>query len=123
MPTYDYVCQACDHAFEEFQSITAKPLRKCPECAKPKLKRLIGTGAGVIFKGGGFYETDYRSDSYQKAAKADKDAASGKSESSSSEKSGDKPAKSESAASKSDSKPAASSETKSAGKAKPSKKD
>ena len=80
MPTYDYVCQACEHAFEEFQSITAKPLRKCPECGKPKLKRLIGTGAGVIFKGGGFYETDYRSDSYQKAAKAEKDAASGKSE-------------------------------------------
>lgn len=74
MPTYDYVCDACEHAFEEFQSMTAKVLRKCPECGKPKLRRLIGTGAGVIFKGGGFYETDYRSDSYQKDAKADKPA-------------------------------------------------
>lgn len=76
MPTYDYVCEACDHAFEEFQSITAKSLRKCPECGKNKLKRLIGTGAGVIFKGSGFYETDYRSDSYKKAAKADSDSSS-----------------------------------------------
>ena len=72
MPTYDYVCDACEHAFEEFQSMSAKVLRKCPECGKLKLRRLIGTGAGVIFKGSGFYETDYRSDSYQKAAKADK---------------------------------------------------
>ncbi len=76
MPTYDYACDACGHAFEEFQSITAKPLRKCPECAKPKLKRLIGTGAAVIFKGSGFYETDYRSESYKKAAKADPDSKS-----------------------------------------------
>lgn len=74
MPTYDYQCQACGHAFEEFQSITASPLRKCPECGKLKLKRLIGTGAGVIFKGSGFYETDYRSDSYKKAEKAESDA-------------------------------------------------
>jgi len=74
MPTYDYVCDACEHAFEEFQSISAKTLKKCPECKKPKLRRLIGTGSGVIFKGSGFYETDYRSDSYNKDAKADKDA-------------------------------------------------
>lgn len=72
MPTYDYVCDACEHAFEEFQMMSAKVLKKCPECGKPKLRRLIGTGAGVIFKGGGFYETDYRSDAYQKDAKADK---------------------------------------------------
>lgn len=72
MPTYDYVCDACEHAFEEFQSMTSKVLKKCPECGKLKLRRLIGTGAGVIFKGGGFYETDYRSDSYSKDAKADK---------------------------------------------------
>ena len=78
MPTYDYVCQACKHEFEEFQSITAKSLRKCPACGKLKLKRLIGTGAGIIFKGSGFYETDYRSDSYKKAAKAEKDSASPK---------------------------------------------
>ena len=72
MPTYDYVCDACGHNFEEFQSMTAKPLKKCPECGKAKLRRLIGTGAGIIFKGGGFYETDYRSESYQKDAKADR---------------------------------------------------
>ncbi|MBB6431389.1 FmdB family zinc ribbon protein [Algisphaera agarilytica] len=72
MPTYDYVCDACDHAFEEFQLMTAEVLKKCPACGKMKLRRLIGTGAGVIFKGAGFYETDYRSDSYQKDAKADK---------------------------------------------------
>lgn len=71
MPTYDYVCDACEHAFEEFQSITAKPLKKCPACGKNKLRRLIGTGAGILFKGSGFYETDYRSDSYNKAKKAD----------------------------------------------------
>ncbi len=88
MPTYEYVCEACDHAFEEFQSITAKPLRKCPECGKPKLRRLIGTGAGIIFKGSGFYETDYRSESYKKAEKAEKDASSStKKESTSSDKS------------------------------------
>lgn len=100
MPTYDYVCEKCDHAFEEFQSITAKPLRKCPSCGKQGLKRLIGTGAGVIFKGSGFYETDYRSSTYQKAAKADADAGqSGSSDSG--EKKGDaakKPADSGSAA-------------------------
>jgi len=80
MPTYDYVCQACQHSFEQFQSITAKSLRKCPECGKQKLKRLIGTGAGVIFKGSGFYETDYRSDSYKKSAKAESDSAKPKSD-------------------------------------------
>lgn len=68
MPTYDYVCQACGHAFELFQQMTAPVKKKCPECSKLKLKRLIGTGSGVIFKGGGFYETDYRSDSYKKGA-------------------------------------------------------
>ncbi len=72
MPTYDYECDACDHAFEEFQSITAKPLKKCPACGKPKLRRLIGAGGGVIFKGSGFYQTDYRSESYRKSAEADK---------------------------------------------------
>ncbi len=76
MPTYDYKCQACDYTFEEFQSITAKPLKKCPQCGKMSVKRLIGTGAALIFKGSGFYETDYRSDSYQKAAKADKEQVS-----------------------------------------------
>ncbi len=72
MPTYDYQCAACDHAFEEYQSITAKQLRKCPSCGQRKLVRLIGTGGGVIFKGSGFYQTDYRSAEYKKSAEADK---------------------------------------------------
>lgn len=80
MPTYDYACDNCGHEFELFQQMTAPVKRKCPECGKNKLQRLIGTGAGVIFKGGGFYETDYRSDSYKKAAEADKKAAEGKSD-------------------------------------------
>ena len=112
MPTYEYLCGACDHTFEEFQSITAKPLRKCPACGKPKLKRLIGTGAGVIFKGSGFYETDYRSESYKKGEKAEKDktdssksesdkSESGKSESTQSEASKTEGSTSKSAKSKS----------------------
>ena len=72
MPTYDYRCAACQHEFEIFQSITEASKRKCPECGKNKLERLIGTGGGIIFKGSGFYETDYRSDSYRKGAEADK---------------------------------------------------
>ncbi len=71
MPTYEYKCDKCGHYFEQFQSITAKPLRKCPECGKPSLKRLIGTGAGLIFKGSGFYATDYRSESYKQGAKSE----------------------------------------------------
>ena len=61
MPTYEYECEACGHKFDHFQSMTSRRLRKCPSCSKPKLKRLIGGGAGVIFKGSGFYETDYKS--------------------------------------------------------------
>ena len=72
MPTYDYQCEACDHAFEEYQSITAKQLRKCPSCGQRKLVRLIGTGGGVIFKGSGFYQTDYRSAEYKNSAEAEK---------------------------------------------------
>ena len=71
MPTYDYRCEGCDHKWELFQSIKANPVRKCPSCGKPKAKRMIGPGAGFIFKGSGFYQTDYRSDSYKKAAEAD----------------------------------------------------
>jgi len=77
MPTYDYECDACGHRFEQFQPITAKPVRKCPKCGKSKVRRLIGSGAGVIFRGSGFYQTDYRSDSYKKAAEKDKSSASG----------------------------------------------
>ena len=71
MPTYDYLCEACGHAFELFQSMSAPVKRKCPECGKRSLKRLIGTGAGVLFKGSGFYETDYRTKSYQEGKAAD----------------------------------------------------
>ena len=71
MPTYDYHCDACGHEFELFQQMSESPQRKCPKCGKMKLQRLIGTGAGIIFKGGGFYETDYRSDNYKKSAEAD----------------------------------------------------
>src|SRR5262245_49828488 len=71
MPTYQYVCDACDHTFEELQSFSDAVLTKCPECGKKKLRRLFGTGAAILFKGSGFYETDYRSESYKSAAKAD----------------------------------------------------
>jgi putative FmdB family regulatory protein len=75
MPTYDYVCDACQHQFEAFHSIKAEPLQKCPECGRKKLRRLIGPGAAIVFKGSGFYQTDYRSESYKKAAAAEKNAA------------------------------------------------
>lgn len=60
MPTYDYECQACKHTFELFQMMSEKPIKKCPKCGKNKVKRLIGSGMGIIFKGSGFYETDYK---------------------------------------------------------------
>ncbi len=72
MPTYEYSCGNCGRKLEKFQSIKAKPIRKCPECGKLSLKRLIGSGAGIIFKGSGFYQTDYRSESYKTAAKNEK---------------------------------------------------
>ena len=72
MPTYEYICGNCGHHLEKFQMMSASPIRKCPKCGKMKLKRLIGTGAGIIFKGPGFYETDYRSDSYDKDKQASK---------------------------------------------------
>jgi len=76
MPHYDYECEACQHQFELFQSITAGPKRKCPNCGRFKLRRLIGPGAAIVFKGSGFYKTDYRSDSYRKGAEAEKSTAS-----------------------------------------------
>jgi len=75
MPTYSYLCESCGNEFEKFQTITARPLRMCPKCGKKRLKRLIGTGAGIIFKGTGFYQTDYRSESYKKAEKSEKTSA------------------------------------------------
>jgi putative FmdB family regulatory protein len=72
MPTYEYLCDGCGHEFELFQLMSDPVRRKCPECSELKLRRLIGTGGAIIFKGSGFYETDYRSDSYKKAAEADK---------------------------------------------------
>jgi putative FmdB family regulatory protein len=60
MPTYEYACSKCGHHFEKFQSMRDEPLKKCPKCSKQALKRLIGGGAGLIFKGTGFYITDYK---------------------------------------------------------------
>ncbi|QDV69449.1 Zinc ribbon domain protein [Rosistilla carotiformis] len=86
MPTYDYECDACGHEFEHFQGINDPHLKKCPECKKSKLRRLFGTGAAVVFKGSGFYQTDYRSESYKKGAAADKKSSKPKSESKSADK-------------------------------------
>ncbi len=72
MPTYDYICKECEHEWELFQTMKSKPIRKCPDCGKLKAQRLIGAGAGIIFKGSGFYQTDYRSSSYKKGAEAAK---------------------------------------------------
>lgn len=72
MPTYAYICGGCGHEFDAFQSMKDESLKKCPKCGKNKLKRKIGAGAGLIFKGSGFYCTDYRSDSYKKSSDSDK---------------------------------------------------
>ncbi|SIO59395.1 putative regulatory protein, FmdB family [Singulisphaera sp. GP187] len=82
MPTYDYICDACNHEFESFESIKADPQTVCPQCQEVKLRRKIGGGAAIIFKGSGFYQTDYRSDSYKKHAAADKPSESSSSSSS-----------------------------------------
>ena len=105
MPTYEYECEACGHAFEQFQSITAQPVKKCPNCGKKKVKRLLGTGAGLIFKGQGFYITDYRSDAYNKAATA--------------EKGGGESAASDKSSTNGDAKPAAPSKTETKAQTKP----
>jgi putative FmdB family regulatory protein len=92
MPTYDYECDACGHKFELFQAMKDEVKRKCPECKRLKLRRLFGTGAAIVFKGSGFYQTDYRSDSYKKAAAADKkssEASESKSDSKGDSKSSD----------------------------------
>lgn len=103
MPTYDYECGACNHKWELFQSIKAEPEKKCPACKKKKARRLIGAGAGLIFKGSGFYLTDYRSKSYKDAAKADKTASEAASAKPDSDTKPDSSAKSDSSAPKSSS--------------------
>src|SRR5262245_63871242 len=80
MPSYEYHCDACEHHFDECQSMTEAPLKKCPKCKKSKLRRIFGTGAAVLFKGSGFYQTDYRSESYKSGEKAEKDATAPKTE-------------------------------------------
>ena len=107
MPTYEYVCRACGHEFEEFQSIKADPIAVCPKCRKKKVERKIGIGGAVIFKGGGFYETDYRSDSYRSGEDAEKKATEAKAEGKSDGKSDGKSAGATDANARPDGKPAA----------------
>lgn len=95
MPTYEYKCKNCSHLFEQFQSMKDAPLRKCPECGKNALERLIGTGAAILFKGSGFYQTDYRTESYKAGEKAATGAASGGSSSGGDAKPADAAPKSE----------------------------
>lgn len=127
MPTYEYECGACGHRFDEFQSITAKSLRKCPACGRLKLQRLIGTGGAIIFKGGGFYETDYRSDGYRKAEEAERKSGekkaepATKSEASSTEGKSKTGSGTESAAASSGSAPAAKASESAAGETKASR--
>jgi putative FmdB family regulatory protein len=103
MPTYDYKCKGCSNTWEEFQPITSEPTKKCPKCKKAKAERVIGAGAGLLFKGSGFYITDYRSDSYKKAAKAENGKSEGgKSESKSEKKSESKSSDTKSSAKSSD---------------------
>jgi putative FmdB family regulatory protein len=85
MPTYDYQCDSCGHEFEAYESITAEPRTDCPECRLPRLRRKIGPGAAILFKGSGFYQTDYRSESYKKAAKAESSSSESKPASTSSD--------------------------------------
>ena len=87
MPTYDYECEKCDHSFEEFQSMSSDVLVDCPECGKPSLRRLIGTGAGLIFKGSGFYETDYKNVKSDEGSSSSDSGSKESSESSSSDSS------------------------------------
>lgn len=121
MPTYEYKCDACGVEFERFQPITAAPIKRCPECGRSKVRRLIGTGAGLIFKGSGFYITDYRDKSYSDKAKAEggggETKAETKTESTTPRPQGDsKPTQSKPAETKSESKP----DSKPAGESKPS---
>ena len=91
MPTYEYICRACGHEFEEFQSIKADPIAVCPKCRRKKVERKIGIGGAVIFKGGGFYETDYRSDSYRSGEEAEKKTDKVQADAAGAANAGDKP--------------------------------
>ena len=93
MPTYEYLCPKCDHAFEQFQSMNDAPLKKCPKCKKAGVKRLIGGGAGLIFKGSGFYITDYKNKKPADKAEGGEKAAPAKTEAKSETKTEAKPAK------------------------------
>src|SRR5947209_16831223 len=104
MPTYDYVCDACGHEFELFQSMLDPVKRKCAQCKKAKLRRLIGAGAAIMFKGSGFYKTHYRSESYKKQAEAEKPSSSSESKPADSKPSESKPAATESKSSGAESK-------------------
>lgn len=81
MPTYDYQCDACGKRMEAFHAMSDAPLKKCPKCSKRRLRRLIGAGAGVIFKGSGFYTTDYRGSSYETSRKSDSEPTPAKADS------------------------------------------
>ncbi len=101
MPTYDYVCHACGHEWDMYQAMSDNPIKKCPACGKLKAERLIGTGAGVIFKGSGFYETEYRSESYKQGADAARKASEPAKSDGKGESKSDSKSSSESSASKS----------------------
>ena len=104
MPTYEYACDACGENFERFQPITSRPVRKCPCCGERRVKRLLGAGAGIIFRGSGFYETDYRSAEYKAKAKADTEKTPSSSGSGSSDSAKPSEPKTKSKARKNDSK-------------------
>ncbi len=94
MPTYEYECTKCEYRFEKFQSMKDEPVKRCPKC-RCKVRRVLGTGAGIIFKGSGFYQTDYRSKDYHEAAKRDAPEANKKSDSASKPEKGKAEVKSE----------------------------
>ena len=75
MPTYEYRCNECSHKFEMFQSIKSDPVKECPSCGRSSVERIIGTGGAIIFKGSGFYQTDYRSEEYKSRAKKETEIA------------------------------------------------
>lgn len=91
MPTYEYACRKCGHEFEKFQNISDEPVKRCPKC-KGKVVKQFSAGAGLLFKGAGFYQTDYRSESYKKGAKSESQTSSGKKDSGSPDSKASKPA-------------------------------